>query len=152
MTRLRGLAMPLAVIATVLLVYLVNPLANPDGALRQVVTVLFWIAAILLVLALFEDRKHPEGGEVEIEGPRFARFLFNNSRAGLLWLPIRLFVGFAWLESGLHKLGDPAWTQGGQALTGLLGARRRHPGGSRSSADHVRVVPRLHQHAAGWRP
>ncbi len=116
MTRLRGLAIPLAVIATVLLVYLVNPLANPDGALRQIVTVPFWIAAVLLVLALFEDRKHPEGGEVEIEGPRFARFLFNNSRAGLLWLPIRLFVGFAWLESGLHKLSDPAWTQGGQAL------------------------------------
>ena len=29
--------------------------------------------------------------ERRIEGPAFARFLFNNSRAGLFWLPIRLF-------------------------------------------------------------
>ena len=46
-------------------------------------------------MVLFEDRKEPGGETVEIEGPAFTRFLFSNSRAGLFWLPIRLFVGFA---------------------------------------------------------
>jgi len=33
-----------------------------------------------------------------------------------VWLPIRLFVGFAWIDGGLHKLTDPGWTNGGAAL------------------------------------
>jgi thiosulfate dehydrogenase [quinone] large subunit len=116
MSSLRRLATPLAVVAAILLVLLVNPWFPLEGTLNQIATVGFWIASILLLLALFEDRKDPHGEEVEIEGPAFARFLFNNTRAGLFWLPIRLFVGFSWLESGLGKLGDPDWTQGGTAL------------------------------------
>ena len=46
----------------------------------------------------------PGATSVEIEGPAFTRFLFCNTRAGLFWLPIRLFLGFAWLEAGWHKL------------------------------------------------
>lgn len=116
MRRLRSMALPIGIIATLLLAYLANPWVQPDGTLRQVITVIFWVTSILLVLTLFEARKASESTEVEIEGPGFARFLFNNSRAGLLWLPIRLFVGFAWLEGGLHKITDPGWTQGGSAL------------------------------------
>ncbi|HYH93139.1 MAG TPA: DoxX family membrane protein, partial [Candidatus Saccharimonadales bacterium] len=39
-------------------------------------------------------------------------------RAGLFWLPIRLFLGFAWLDAGWHKFTDPdnAWLGGGSAL------------------------------------
>ena len=110
MSALRRVALPIAVVAAVLLVYLVNPLAQPEGALRGLVTLAFWIAAILLVLALFELRKEPGADEVEVDGPSFVRFLFHNSRAGLFWLPIRIFVGFQWLEAGLHKLFDPTWT------------------------------------------
>jgi thiosulfate dehydrogenase [quinone] large subunit len=116
MARLRDLAVPIGAVAVVLLVYLVNPWVQPEGGLRTIVTVAFWIASILLVIALFEDRKRPGGEEVDIDEPAFARFLFHNSRAGLLWLPIRVFVGFAWLDAGLHKLSDPAWTAGGSAL------------------------------------
>jgi thiosulfate dehydrogenase [quinone] large subunit len=116
MSMLRGWAVPIGGIAAVLLLYLVNPWLQPDGALRQIVTVAFWVASIALIVALFEDRKHPDSKEVEIEGPAFTRFLFGNSRAGLFWLPIRIFVGFAWLEAGWGKLTDPEWTQGGAAL------------------------------------
>ena len=79
---------------------------SADGlpTLRQILTVGFWIAFIVLLVSLLEDRKNPDSEEVEIEGPAFARFLFNNSRAGLFWLPIRLFVGFTFFEAGLHKL------------------------------------------------
>lgn len=118
MTMLRRWAIPIGVVAAVLLFYLVNPWVKAEGDVRQIVTVLFWIASIVLVVALFEDRKVAASSEVEIEGPAFTRFLFNNSRAGLLWLPIRLFVGFSWLDAGLHKFSDPEWTQGGAALRG----------------------------------
>ena len=55
---------------------------------------------------------------IEIEGPAFTQFLFNNSRAGLFWLPIRLFLGFSWLEAGWHKLTGGGWIDGGTALAG----------------------------------
>jgi hypothetical protein len=137
----------LGAIAALLLIYLVNPWVNPDGSVRQIVTINFWVASILLVIALFEARRDPDSDEVEIEGPGFARFLFNNSRAGLLWLPIRLFVGFSWLDSGLGKLVDPAWTQGGTALRAYWERAAATPRGARTAADHIRVVSRLHQPA-----
>ena len=116
MSALRRLAIPLGIAAAVLLFLLVNPWLVIDGAARQVVTIAFWVTFVVLLIALFEDRTGPEGAEVEVEGPRFVRFLFNNTRAGLFWLPIRLFVGFSWLEAGWHKFTDPEWTQGGAAL------------------------------------
>jgi thiosulfate dehydrogenase [quinone] large subunit len=117
MSMPRGLTLPLGIIAAVLLIYLVNPVIQPEGALRGIVTLAFWVVAIVLVIALFVDgRSSPQSDEMDVEEPAFARYLFHNSRAGLLWLPIRLFVGFAWLESGLGKLMEPGWTQGGSAL------------------------------------
>ena len=65
------------------------------------------------------ERKQPGGETVEIEGPAFTRFLFSNSKAGLFWLPIRLFLGFSWLDAGWHKFTDEAWMDGsGEALGG----------------------------------
>jgi thiosulfate dehydrogenase [quinone] large subunit len=117
MSTLRGLAVPIGAVAAVLLFLLFNPwLVIEDPTLRPILTVAFWVAFIVLLIALFEDRKNPESKEIEIEGPAFTRFLFSNSRAGLFWLPIRLFVGFAWLDAGWHKFTDPEWTQGGAAL------------------------------------
>ena len=71
--------------------------------------------ALLIALYLYY-RNEPGSDEVQVEGPGFARFLFNNRAAALFWLPIRLFVGASWLDAGLHKLGDPGWTQGGSSL------------------------------------
>ena len=119
-----------------------------EGDIRVVLTVAFWITFIVLLIALFEDRNAPDAGEVEIEGPRFVRFLFNNTQAGLFWLPIRLFVGFAWLEAGWHKLTDPGWTQGGTALRAYWERAVAIPEAG-PPADHLRVVSRLHPDAAG---
>jgi thiosulfate dehydrogenase (quinone) large subunit len=88
--------------------------------LNGVLTVIFWISSIALVVVLFASRKEPGAEDVEIETPAVARFLFFNSRAGLLWLPIRVFLGFAWLDAGLHKLVDEAWRDG-TALAGFWG-------------------------------
>ncbi|MEX1172229.1 MAG: DoxX family membrane protein [Chloroflexota bacterium] len=108
------------VIAAVLLLYNANPWISPPENVVDLVTYGFWAAFIVLLVLLFAQRREPGGTDVEIEGPAFARFLFNNSRAGLFWLPIRLFLGFSWLESGWGKFTNPdnAWLGGGAALRG----------------------------------
>jgi thiosulfate dehydrogenase [quinone] large subunit len=118
MSTRRVLAVPLGVIAAVLLFLLVNPWVTPDpgSTLSQLVTAGFWISFLALLVVLFQMRKEPGGETIEIEGPAFTRYLFGNSRAGLFWLPIRLFVGFSWLEAGYHKFSGTGWMDGGAAL------------------------------------
>jgi len=120
MSALRRLAVPLGLIAAALLFILVNPWVSPEagGTVNQIVTISFWATFILTLVALFEMRKELGGETIEIEGPAFTRFLFSNSRAGLFWLPVRLFVGFTWLEAGYHKLSGTGWLDGGTALQG----------------------------------
>ncbi len=120
MTSKRNLAAILGGVAAVLLFYLVNPWVSPDptSTITEAATVGFWISFIALLVVLFEMRKEPGGETIEVEGPAFTRFLFGNSRAGLFWLPIRLFVGFAWLEAGWHKVSGTGWLDGGAALQG----------------------------------
>ena len=118
-TPARLAASVLGIVAAVTMFYLYNPWTNPTGDIRNLTTWVFWISSIGLVLALFLDRKNaPESDRVEIEGPAFARFLFNNSRAGLVWLPIRIFVGFEWFEAGWHKFTGTGWIDGGASLLG----------------------------------
>ena len=118
-TPLRAAALGLGVVAALTLFYLENPWLNPSGATQNLTTWVFWVASVGLIVALYLERKDaPESDVAEIEGPSFARFLFNNRRSGLFWLPIRVFVGFNWLEAGWHKFNDPAWVAGGSALRG----------------------------------
>jgi thiosulfate dehydrogenase (quinone) large subunit len=56
-------------------------------------------------------------GEV-VHTPSFLKKLFSLPLAGLIWLPIRIWLGWQWLEAGLHKLSSPAWMQTGVALKG----------------------------------
>lgn len=57
----------------------------------------------------------------EIPGPPLAHFLFKDTRAAWLWLPLRLYLGWSWLQHGLEKVTNPAWTESGQALAGFWG-------------------------------
>jgi len=111
-------ALTIGAIATVLLAIIAQPWFTIGEPLRGILTIAFWIAAIALVVVLFSLRNEPGGTEVEVEGPAFTRFLFSNTRAGLLWLPIRLFVGFEWIDAGWHKLTGTGWVDGGSALLG----------------------------------
>jgi thiosulfate dehydrogenase [quinone] large subunit len=107
----------LGAVAAISLALLVIPAVGLTGDVRTYVTWLFWVSFVALLVALFMySRREPGSDEVQIEGPALARFLFNNKAAGLFWLPIRVFVGVAFLDAGLHKLSDPGWTQGGAAL------------------------------------
>jgi thiosulfate dehydrogenase (quinone) large subunit len=119
MSGQRSIATVIGVVATILLVWMVNPWVEVPESLSQIVTIAFWVLAIVLVIVLYMDaRKDPASDQVEIEGPGFVRFLFGNSRAGLFWLPIRLFLGFAWMDAGWHKVTGTGWLDGGAALQG----------------------------------
>ena len=58
-------------------------------------------------------------GRRVIEDPPIARFLFSDVRMSWVWLLLRLWLGYEWLEAGLHKISDPAWVNGGVALQGF---------------------------------
>lgn len=53
-----------------------------------------------------------------IEDPKFVQRLFNDTKFALFWLPVRLWLGYKWIDSSLHKIGNPAWMEGGEALKG----------------------------------
>jgi thiosulfate dehydrogenase [quinone] large subunit len=132
MSTLRRYVTPLAAIAAAIIFYIEAPFSaiglpglEPSKDLSTFLAAIFWVLAIVIVFALFHDRKDPAAQVVEVEGPAFTRYLFSNTRAGLLWLPIRLFLGFTWLEAGLHKLFPAGkaigagWLDGGTALQGF---------------------------------
>jgi thiosulfate dehydrogenase [quinone] large subunit len=52
----------------------------------------------------------------EITDPPIAHALFADTRWAWIWVPLRLWLGWEWLQAGWHKLGDPRWMQTGEAL------------------------------------
>jgi len=57
--------------------------------------------------------------EFVLTDPPIAALLFGDRRLAWLWLPLRLYLGWSWLEVGLKKLADPRWTQTGEYLRGF---------------------------------
>ena len=51
--------------------------------------------------------------------PPFAQSLFNSAAWSWLWLIARLYLGYQWIEAGLEKMSNPAWTVTGAALKGF---------------------------------
>jgi len=60
-----------------------------------------------------------DNGNVLIQDPPIAQFLFQNSKASIIWLIVRLYIGYEWLEAGWHKFTDPAWMETGQGILGF---------------------------------
>jgi thiosulfate dehydrogenase [quinone] large subunit len=117
MGSLRTVIYVLGAVAAIALALLVIPAVGLSGDARTYLTWIFWVSFVALLVALYiRSRSAPGSDEAQIEGPAFARFLFNNRAAGLFWLPIRVFVGVSFLDAGLHKISDPGWTQGGASL------------------------------------
>ena len=66
----------------------------------------------------------------EIKDPPIARFLYGSTKMGLIWLAVRVFVGFQWLNSGYGKLYNAGWMGDGSALKGFwLNAVKMPEGG-----------------------
>lgn len=54
-----------------------------------------------------------------INDPPLARFLFNDTRSAILWLVLRVWLGYKWIDAALHKVDNPAWVETGEALKGF---------------------------------
>ena len=56
-------------------------------------------------------------GEI-VQDPPLVTKLTSHPLAAWLWLPLRLYLGWQWLDAGLNKVQDPGWVQTGEALLG----------------------------------
>jgi thiosulfate dehydrogenase [quinone] large subunit len=67
-----------------------------------------------------------------IEEPPVSRALFGDVRWAWIWLILRVYVGWTWLQAGMGKLGNPVWTgdQAGVALTGFVNGALERTGGA----------------------
>ena len=54
-----------------------------------------------------------------VDNPPIARTLFENTKMAWLWLPLRLWLGYQWIDAAMHKINNPAWVQTGDALKGF---------------------------------
>lgn len=55
-----------------------------------------------------------------ITDPPFAKKMFSETGTWVwVWLLVRIYIGYEWLTAGWHKVGDPAWMDGGMALKGF---------------------------------
>ena len=57
-------------------------------------------------------------GEV-VQDPKIVKTLLSDPRAGWIWFLLRIWLGWQWIEASLHKIGNPAWVGGGEALKGF---------------------------------
>lgn len=66
-----------------------------------------------------------------IEDPPVARSLFGDVRWAWLWLVLRVYVGWEWLQAGWGKLNNPAWTgsKAGAAISGFVTGALTKTGG-----------------------
>jgi len=54
-----------------------------------------------------------------VSDPPFARFVFDDTRFSIVWLVVRILVGWPWLQAGWTKLNEAGWIGDGSALKGF---------------------------------
>lgn len=54
-----------------------------------------------------------------IQDPPFVQSLMNDPKYAWLWLVLRVWLGYQWINSSLSKVNNPAWVQTGEALQGF---------------------------------
>ncbi len=57
--------------------------------------------------------------EAEITDPPITRFLFSDTRFAWVWLILRIYMGWQWIDASSHKIFDPKWVGTGEALKGF---------------------------------
>lgn len=101
---------------------------NEDWVLSPLITYLMLGAIVVCVWV--QARGIPADGVVlrletnpmtpgQVNDPVGWRLALGNIYFALIWLPLRFVLGREWLSAGSHKLTDPAWMGGGEALKGF---------------------------------
>src|SRR3990167_2628454 len=51
-----------------------------------------------------------------------SHFLYSSKKSALLWLVVRVYLGYEWLIAGWDKINNPAWVgdSAGAAITGFV--------------------------------
>ncbi len=57
----------------------------------------------------------PENKRI-VEDPPIAKILFNDVRLSILWLVVRVWLGYQWINSASGKLSEPGWMETGESL------------------------------------
>ena len=74
-------------------------------------------------------------GHTLIQDPPIARFFFQSTITSVLWLAVRLYVGYDFVIAGWHKFTTPAWMDG--SGTGILGFWKNALGTTASGAPII---------------
>ena len=92
-------------------------LLSGAGALLAILGLVVAVGAIATIIYdnTVTDRLDVSG---QVPQPALSRFLFHDTRSAALWLVVRFYLGFQWLEAGWHKLTGTGWMDGGAALKG----------------------------------
>lgn len=62
-----------------------------------------------------------------LEVPSVINMVFSDKRFSILWLAVRVWLGWQWIQASLHKLESPDWMQTGNALKGFWTAAVQIP-------------------------
>lgn len=84
------------------------------------------------------QKKQVSGRSVKsIEESPISRALFGDVRWSWVWLIVRLYAGWVWLQAGWEKLNNAAWTgsKAGTALTGFVNGALGKTGGANPDVE-----------------
>jgi thiosulfate dehydrogenase (quinone) large subunit len=63
-----------------------------------------------------QPASHRDRGHIIVEDPPLAKVLFNDARMAWVWLLVRLWLGYQWLEAASHKITNLDWIGSGAAI------------------------------------
>ena len=56
--------------------------------------------------------KNPIGRGRIVDEPKFAKFLFSDTRSSVIWLVVRVLLGIDWVNAASHKVTEQGWLTG----------------------------------------
>ncbi len=88
------------------------------GAILAALGLLVALGAIATLIYDNTAKHRLDVVDTEVPQPAISRFLFHDVRSAPLWLVVRFYLGFQWLEAGYHKATGTGWLDGGTSLKG----------------------------------
>jgi thiosulfate dehydrogenase [quinone] large subunit len=81
-----------------------------------------------------------------VEESTFSYFLTADTRSAWLWLIVRVYLGWEWLQAGWDKIQDPVWTgeHAGSTLAGFV------QGALRKTAEYCANPATCHPDVQDW--
>lgn len=115
----RDAALALVIVVGFVLFQVGADWARGIGAILALLGLLVVLGAVATLVYDNRATDRLDAPNTVVRQPAIARFLFHDTRSAPLWLAVRFYVGFAWLEAGYHKATGTGWLDGGTALKGF---------------------------------